>query len=127
METVKRAYAALNRGDLPTMLGLCDPEVEFDNTNAVFEAAVYHGHAGLVEFFSLGKDMWETQRFEPEEVIPVGDDQVLVSQRIVSVGRDGVQTIARNAAVYTLKQGKATHIKSFQTKSEALEAAGLSE
>jgi ketosteroid isomerase-like protein len=127
VETVKRAYAALNSGDVPMLLGLCHPDIVFDNTNAAFDAAVYHGHDGLVEFFSQGRDMWESQRFEPEEVIPIGDDQVLVAQRIVSVGRDGMQTIARNATLYTLSEGKATHIKSFQTKAEALEAAGLSE
>jgi hypothetical protein len=71
--------------------------------------------------------MWESQRWEPEEVIPVGHDQVVVPHRIVSVGRDGVETIARNTNVYTLKERKATHIKSFQTKADALEAVGLTE
>ena len=64
---------------------------------------------------------------EPEEFIPVGDDRVIVPQRIVSVGRDGVETIARNTNVYTLNEGKARKIKSFQTKADALEATGLSE
>jgi len=127
VETIKRAYAALNTGDMPAVLALCHPDVEFDNTNAAFDAAVYHGHEGLVEFFSLGKDMWETQRFEPEEIIPVSDDRVLVPQRIVSVGRDGVETIARNTNLYTLNEGKATQIKSFQTKADALAAVGRSE
>jgi ketosteroid isomerase-like protein len=125
VESIKRAYAALNRGDIPTVLGFCDPEVEFDNSNAVFDAAVHHGREGVREFFSEQAGMWASQRWEPEEVIPVDDDQVLVSHRIVSVGRDGVETIARNTNVYTLKEGKATHIKSFQTKADALEAVGL--
>jgi hypothetical protein len=71
--------------------------------------------------------MWKTQRFELQEVIPFGEDRVVVLQRTVSVGRDGVETSARNANVLTLKQGTATHIKAFQTKAEALEAAGLRE
>ena len=127
VEAVKRAYGALNRGDMPTVLGLCDPDIVFDNTNAAFDAAVYQGHEGLVEYFSLGQEMWKTQRFELQEVIPLGEDRVLVLQRTVSVGRDGVETIARNASVLTLKQGKATHIKLFQTKADALEAVGLRE
>ena len=72
--------------------------------------------------------MWESQRWEAEEIIPVGDDRVLVAQRIVSVGRDGVETVAHNANVVTLSRiGKAVHFKAFQTKADALEAAGLSE
>jgi ketosteroid isomerase-like protein len=127
VEMVKRAYAALNAGDIPAVLGLCHPDVVFDNTNAVFDASVYQGYEGLVEFFSLGREMWESQRYEPEEFVPLGDDRVVVPQRIVSVGRDGVETIARNTNVYTLIDGKASNIKSFQTKAEALEAAGLSD
>ena len=48
-------------------------------------------------------------------------------RRLVSVGRDGVETIAHNATVYTLSAAKATHIKTFQTKADALEVVGLSE
>jgi len=127
VETIKRAYAALNSGDIPTVLGFCDPEVEFDNSNAVFDASVYHGRKGVREFFSEQAGMWESQRWELEEVIPVGNDQVLVPHRIVSVGRDGVETIARNTNVYTLEEGKATRIKSYQTRADALEAVGLTE
>ena len=38
-----------------------------------------------------------------------------------------METIAHSASVYTLSAGKATHIKTFQTKADALEAAGLAE
>ena len=71
--------------------------------------------------------MWESQRFEPEEYIPVGEDQVLVPQRIISLGRDGVETIARNANLYTLRRGQAVRVKTFQTKAAALEALGLAD
>jgi ketosteroid isomerase-like protein len=125
VEIVRSAYDALNTGDIPAVVGLCHPDVVLDNTNAAFDAAVYQGHEGLGEFFSLGKAMWQSQRFEAEEAISLDEDRVMILQRIVSVGRDGVETIARNAMVFTLRRGKASQIKSFQTKAEALEAAGL--
>lgn len=127
VEALKRAFAAMERGDIPAVLELCDPEVELDNSNAVFDGRVYHGHEGILDFFSRSADMWESQRWEAEEIIPVGDDHVLVAQRIVSVGRDGVETVAHNANVVTLRDGKAVHLKTFQTKAAALEAAGLPE
>jgi ketosteroid isomerase-like protein len=43
VEAVQVAYAALNRGDIPTVLGLCHPDVVFDNTNAAFDGVVYQG------------------------------------------------------------------------------------
>jgi ketosteroid isomerase-like protein len=127
VELVERAYEALNRQDLETVVELCDPEIEIDNTNAVFDAEVYHGLEGLARFFAQGSEMWESQRFEPEEYIPVGEEQVLVPQRIVSLGRDGIETIARNTTLYTLRGGRAVRVKTFQTKAAALEALGLAD
>lgn len=37
--------------------GLFDPEVEFDNSNAMLDAAVYHGPEGLREYLSLLREM----------------------------------------------------------------------
>jgi ketosteroid isomerase-like protein len=127
VEAVKRAYAAMERGDIPAVLELCDPEVELDNSNAVFDATVFQGHEGSVTFFSRTADMWQSQRWEAQEITPVGEDQVLVPQRIVSVGRDGVETVAHSANLLSLRDGKAVHIKTFQTKADAMEAAGLAE
>ena len=92
VKSVERAYAALDSGDIATVIGLCHRDVVLDNTNAVFDGSVYHGHEGLVEFFSLGQEMWESQTYEPEEFIPVGDDRIMVlaatRQRRQRWGRD---------------------------------------
>ena len=61
------------------------------------------------------------------EYIPVGADLVLVPQRIVSLGRDGIETIAHNSNLYTLRGGRAVRVKIFQTKAAALEALGLAD
>jgi hypothetical protein len=71
--------------------------------------------------------MWKQVRFEPQEYIPVGEDQVIVPIRMISVGRDEVETVARSTNIFTMRKGKVTRIQAFQSKSEALEAAGLSE
>ena len=104
-----------------------DPEFEFDNSNAMLEAAIYRGTEGLREFLSLLRDMWKQLRFEPQEYIPVGEDQVVVPVRMIAVGRDGVETVARRATVFTLREGRITHVKAFQSTAEALESAGLRE
>jgi ketosteroid isomerase-like protein len=65
VELVRRAYSALNSRDIATVIGLCHPGVVLDNTNAVFDGSVYHGLEGLVEFFSPGQEMWESQTYEP--------------------------------------------------------------
>jgi hypothetical protein len=56
--------------------------------------------------------MWDRQRFEAEEFIAAEQ------------GRDGTETIAHNARVFTVREGRIVHMKAFQTKVEALKAAG---
>ena len=42
-------------------------------------------------------------------------------------GRDGIETQARSAWVLTFRDGQQTSLTLYQTKQEALEAAGLRE
>jgi ketosteroid isomerase-like protein len=100
-----------------------DPEFEFDNTNAMLEAATYRGTEGLREFLSQLRDMWKQLRFEPQEYIPVGENHVVVPVRLIAIGRDGVETVAARATVFTLREQRITRAKLFQSKAEALTAA----
>jgi ketosteroid isomerase-like protein len=126
VEIVRRAFEAFNQSAFdrtvePDLVDF-DPDVVLDNSNAVFDGAVYRGHDGVREWLSLLRGMWTHQRFEPQEFIPVGEDQVIVPIRMVSVGRDEIETVARAASAFTLREGRVTHVKAFQSKAEALEA-----
>jgi ketosteroid isomerase-like protein len=126
VEIVRRSLEAFNRtGGFD--FSLLDPELVWDTTNTVFDRAVYRGHEGVREWLVNQREVWKSQRFEPEELIAVGEDRVVAALRFVSVGREGVETVAHIAIVNTLRAGKLTHMKAFLTKAEALEAAGLRE
>jgi ketosteroid isomerase-like protein len=102
-------------------------DVAFDNSNAAFDDEVFRGQDGMRQYMSQLREMWKRQHVEPQEFIPLGDDQVIVAFRFISIGRDDVETVAHAALVVTVREGKIAHMKSFQGKSEALEAIGLSE
>ena len=126
IEVVRRIFDRFDRtGDFD--LSLIDPDAEFDNSNAMIDAAVYRGHEGLLAYLSLMREMWAEMRIEPQEFIPVGKDQVLVPFRMVMVGRQGIETVAHAAFLCTLAEGKIMHLKAFQSRDDALEAAGLRE
>jgi ketosteroid isomerase-like protein len=108
-------------------LSLFAPDVVLDNSNAVFEGSVYHGHDGVREWLSWTRGMWKRQEIQGRDFIPAGEDQVVVPVRLVSVGRDDVEVVAHVAAVMTVREGKITHLKTFQSKSDALEAVRLRE
>jgi ketosteroid isomerase-like protein len=108
-------------------LDLMAPDIAFDNSNAALDGAMYRGHEGMRELMSWLRGMWKLQHGEAQEFIPVGEDRVIVPVRIVSVGREDVEVVARAAMLITVGDGKITHMKSFQSKADALEAVELSE
>lgn len=93
----------------------------------MLDGAVYRGHDGVREWLALLREMWNRQHLEPQEYIPVGKDQVIVPIRMVSIGRNEIKTVAHAASVWTVRGGKITHVKAFQSKADALAAAGLRE
>jgi ketosteroid isomerase-like protein len=131
VEIVRRLYA-MWKDDRFTDLdeeafALLDPEVEWDVSRRTFDPAVYHGHDGVRKFIASLREIWESGRIEPVEFIPNGDD-VIVPVRLSFISRTHGQEMTANAAhVWTLRGGKVTRHCVFQTKAEALEAAGLPE
>jgi ketosteroid isomerase-like protein len=106
---------------------LLDPEVEWDVSRRIFDPAIYHGHAGIREFVASLREVWESARIVPLEYIPQGE-VVVVPVRLEMVSRTDSQAVTANAAhVWTLSGGKILRHCVFQTRAEALEAAGLRE
>jgi ketosteroid isomerase-like protein len=130
MEIARRAIEEFNQqfNSIEELnLDFLAPDVTLDNSNAAFDDAVFRGHDGMREYMSLLREMWTRQQLEPQEFIPVGEDQVIIAFRLVSVGRDGVETVAHAAVVVTVREGKIAHMKAFQSRADALEAVGLTE
>ena len=129
IEIVRRGIEQFNQDFTSTEPNLdwLAPDVVFDNSNAALDAAIYRGHDGMRELMSLLRGMWKLQQGEAQEFIPVDEDRVIVPVRIVSVGRESVEVVARAALLVTVGTGKITHMKAFQSKADALEAVGLSE
>ena len=86
-----------------TDFSVIDPGAVFDNSNAIFDGAVYRGHAGVRTYVSLLRGMWEGVRFEPQEFIAVDEDRVIVAVRMVTRGRDEIETVAHSATLYSFR------------------------
>lgn len=106
--------------------GLIDEEVVWDVSRRVFDPGVFRGHDGIREFVSRLRDVWASGRVEPLEFIPV-EDKVVVPVHLALVSRThGQETTANAAHVWAIRGGKVVHHCVYQTKTEALEAVGLS-
>jgi ketosteroid isomerase-like protein len=126
VEIVRRGYEHFNRTGEPDYSDF-DPEIVYDVSRRTFDPLVYHGHEGVREFLTLIREQWAAMRLEPQEFVDAGD-KVVVSVRLVGVGKEsGVETTANAAHLWTFRGGKIVRQTVFQTMDEALEAAGLSE
>ena len=106
---MRRVFEAVNRSWEPD-LSLLDPDVVLDTTNAVFDRAVYRGHEGVRQYLANQREVWESQRFEPEELIAaVGESgDRLVSVRERRPGRDRDRRPLRAASARSAREGSPT-------------------
>ena len=127
LDLVKSIFAEWERGDFSSV-DWADPEIEF----------VMIG--GLGEERSIGRDemgrawaamlsAWEELRADPEEFRELEDGRVLVLLRNTGRGKgSGIELdeiSARNANVFTIRDGKVTNLKLYWDRDTALADLGL--
>jgi ketosteroid isomerase-like protein len=129
VEAVRRGTDAYNRRDLDGMLETWAQDAVLDWSNArSFDAGIYRGHGEIRAFTEGFLASWDEVRIEivdgPVEV----EDGLLITENVAYMrGRDGIEVQARSAWLITIRDGVQTSLTLYQTKQEALEAAGLRE
>jgi ketosteroid isomerase-like protein len=126
MEVVRRAHDALNAGDMDALVALCDTEFRLDMSDRVFNPAVYTGHDGIRRFYSEVRDVWVSYVWEPEKLMEAGDNVVALLRSIGTGQGSGVEVERRTAMVWTVRERRATALRFFRDRNEALTAVGLS-
>ena len=124
VEIVRRLFDVQGTSEF---LELLDPHVVWLNHASAPQTKPYVGHEGLLEWFSDFRAHIGDFRFDLVELID-GGDQVVTVHRVTATGTtSGAQIEQTQAAVITLLNGKIVRSQGFETKAQALEAAGLSE
>lgn len=129
VETMRRAYAAFNDGDIGTVLAIFDPDIEWNASDVFFDQPrTYRGRRTWQEEFLRDlMQVFEEYRAEPEELKEAGDQVVAVVQVGGCGRRSGAKAMARVAHVLTFRDGRVVRFSEFKDVGEALEAVGLSE
>lgn len=125
VEVVKRAVDAINRADFDAVVDEVTDDFEFDFSNSRGPMSGIYGREEIRGFLSSFFEAWESVVFEPVELIDLPDDRVLQVGPLRAQGQEsGAAVGARGATVWTIRDGKVAAIKLYQSKEEALEAAG---
>jgi ketosteroid isomerase-like protein len=127
VEIMLSAYEAIARRDRETLDAILRerlaPDFEFE---AALTGATYRGIDG---FWELLDDIEDTVGYRPEvqEAVDLGEHVLVVLRMSGRGSRSGVSVAQEGAVLVTFDGGTLVSGKSFASKAEALEAAGLLE
>jgi ketosteroid isomerase-like protein len=129
VEIVRAAIDSINRRDINQALDAAHEDFEADWSNSIGPlGGVYRGREQVRQLLEAFLEAWDEFRWDTKEIITVDEARVLVVNRVRGRGRSsGVTVDAIGAQLWTITGGKPSSITLYQSKAEALEAAGLSE
>ena len=122
---LRAAYVAFNRGDIDAAVRILDPGVEWIEPPEFPGGGTYHGIEGAKQYLSQSRAGATEVISEPEQFIPAGNRIIVfVHARVLPKGNNTWQDV-RLADVYTFQNGRATNMRAFANRSEALRWAGV--
>jgi uncharacterized protein len=128
VEIVRDMTNRFAAGDRESWRKVVAEDVIWDTSaTSIPQAGVYEGHSGVERFFIDWLGTWENPLVENVELIDGGDSVVVVFRWTGRGKASGVETETTMFAVYDVKDGRVVRFRQYDTRQEALEAAGLSE
>ena len=127
-ETLGLVVDAFNRRDVEGLAALLANDAEIVPTRAALEATTaYRGPTAAAQWYAAVDESWDELVVEIDELRERGD-RVLGFGRIRGRGRQsGAAIDVEAAAVARFRDGLITNLRIYTSRTEALEAAGLSE
>jgi ketosteroid isomerase-like protein len=129
VERLRAAYDAWNRGSPELFLRSLHPEVEFHQAAGFPGMGIYRGPEEVASAIEDLTAAFESFKVEPEEIIDLEDGRLLAFVRLSGFGRgSGAPFEVTGAHLFTAApDGSLLRFEAYFDRSEAREAAGLSE
>jgi uncharacterized protein len=123
-DTLKRAYGALDGGDIEGALGVLDDGAEWHEISTLPDAGVYRGRETIRRFLAGFMESWEEFVQEIEDVVVAGD-RVGLFIHLEARGREsGIVVDRRYAHVWTIRDGRGVRVDAYDDPAVAREALG---
>jgi ketosteroid isomerase-like protein len=120
-----RAFVdAVNRGEAD--MSVLDPKVTYEDTSLPDHVGeTYRGHEGVIRATERWIEYYEWLLIELEQIVDAGDRLVSVQRVRAKARRTGIEFDGLLAYLWTFRDGKIVHFRSFRDPEQAMEAAGL--
>jgi ketosteroid isomerase-like protein len=133
VERVRSLYAKTERGDfsfLDRQSELRDffaPEFEWHTREDLPDAGIRRGYEGLARLGAEWAEVFHDLHLDVDELIDAGDHVVAVARICGCLRGSGHQVEVEETQVWKMREGMATEVRAYLTRSHALEAVGLEE
>jgi ketosteroid isomerase-like protein len=108
---------------MPRTMALCHPDVEW---TAPEDGAIYRGREGVRQRLEEWLQSFDDYRYDVQQIIDCGGDEVLVEAREVGRGMiSGAEARSVNYELLTIRDGLIVRIREFYDEGDARRAAGL--
>jgi ketosteroid isomerase-like protein len=124
VETLRRGYDALNRGDMSIVLELFDPDIEWHEPAFSPDAASNRRRDSFERFLRGWLESFNGFRAEPEQVVERGDELVVVVPQTGIGCASGLTVQTRLAHVWTVEDGTAVRWEAVPDPEAALGDGG---
>lgn len=119
-ELIRRAYDAMNRGDVEAAKAIADPSIELRTPLTRVAGRVYRGLAGIDDWFADVEEAWDVLEQTVERFIEVSAETTIIVVRFSARGRaSGVQVAQELASVWTIRNNKVVRVETYPTLDEA--------
>ncbi len=124
-ESLRKAYAALNSGDIAGFVENFDPDIVRTEHFDFSSTGTYRGIAAVTENATEGRSSWAEGGCEPERFVVEGDKAIVfVHVRVRLKGRtEWIDD--RIVDGFRFRDGKVIEFRSFLKEHEAMEWAGI--
>jgi uncharacterized protein len=126
VEAVRSSYEAFGRGDLDGALAMMDDEIEWHQAQGLPHGGLYRGLAAVraAVFDPLDEEWWEDFRADPDEVIGLGDDVVVLGRYTARAKATGAPLDVPFAHVWRFREGRAVRFHQFTDTRGWVDALG---
>jgi ketosteroid isomerase-like protein len=121
---LKQAYAAYDKGDIQTLLGLLAQDIEWElpEVEGIPFTGKRHGLAQVSDFFRVMAECQEAREFKPDRFLAQGDQVIVLGHATFTVKTTGAEYSDAWCHVFNVAGGKIASFKEYSDTHRAAQA-----
>lgn len=127
-DVARRVFGQLARREPEAAISSFQADAVFDFTRSRGpDRGTFVGHGEIRKSWAGPLGTWAEWALEPHDFLALPGGEILFSIRGRMVGRDGIELHVNAAHIWTFRGGLVAKADFFQTREDALEAAGVTD